>query len=425
MEENEIELKSEPMNEMLSHPPSWIVRSGNGLFLLVLLVVLGLSWIIKYPDEITGEVSVTSATPPIELSNQSYIQLKSIAVHDQQRVKQGQLLLEFDNKANAIDIALAKEFLESTADWNFNDLGILPTVERHLELGTYQEAWLNLQTQLLNWNQHQSSNLLKIKIQSVQNEIEYRQRLQTISSRKIKLTEQDYTLIHEEVASSERLLKENAISKQNLNQEKKAESQALQSVENHKEQYVQNLIQLNVLKKELVQLKHDAQQEEQKMIAQLKVSISSLQNSFNDWNKNAIWNAPCDGKVIFNVHLQENKFYAANKASVVIVPYGSSYLGFALISNAGAGKLQKGQMAHIELADFPKTEYGVIEAKVLHITQIAKDGNYEVQLQLPTNFKTTYKKTLPLKAEMKGTVKIITKNRRLLERFFEKIIDLI
>lgn len=423
--EKEIELKSEPMNEMLSHPPKWIVRSGNGLFLLVLFIVLGLAWVIEYPDEISGDVSVTTIAPPIELSNQSYVQLKNISVQDQQLVKKGQLLVAFDNKANTTDVEKAKAYLASTKNWDFNQLGILPEMESNLQLGTYQESWLNLQTQLLNWNELQTSNLLKVKIKSLEKEVEYRKRLQTIASKKIKLTEQDYALIHEEVVASERLAKENAISKQNLNQEKKAESQALQSVENHKEQSVQNLIQLNALKKEIVQLKHDVEQEEQKNKSQLRISIASLDNSFNDWNKNAIWTAPCDGKVLFNAHLQANKFYSANKASLVIVPKGSDYIGLAIIPNRGAGKIKKGQVAFIELADFPKIEYGVIEAKVAHITQIAKDGNYEVQLLLPKNFKTSYQKNIPMKAEMKGTVKVITKNKRLIERFFEKIIDLL
>lgn len=425
MEKDQIVLKSEPMNEMLSHPPSWIVRSGNGLFLLVLFIVLGLAWIIEYPDEIAGEVSVTTSSPPIELSNQAYVQLKEISVHDKETVKKGQILVGFDNKANTSDVETAKEYIASTKVWDFENLGILPLIGTNLQLGTYQESWLSLSNQLINWNELQSSNLLKVKISSLEREIEYRQRLQSISGRKIKLTERDYALIQEEVAASERLASENVISKQNLNEEKKAASQALQSVENHKEQYVQNLIQINSLKKELIQLKHEVEQEEQQLLSQLKISIAKLENSFNDWNKNAIWVAPCDGKVLFNAHLQVNKFYAANKASLVIVPKGSDYIGLAIIPNVGAGKIKKGQAAFIELADFPKTEYGVIEAKVLHITQIAKDGNYEVQLMLPKNFKTSYQKTISMKAEMKGTVKVITKKKRLLERFFEKIIDLL
>ena len=78
MKEITIELKSEPMNEMLSHPPSWIVRSGNSLFFILLLIAGLLSWIIEYPDEIEGEVVLTTIQPPIELTNQLYVQLKKI-----------------------------------------------------------------------------------------------------------------------------------------------------------------------------------------------------------------------------------------------------------------------------------------------------------------------------------------------------------
>jgi hypothetical protein len=39
--------------------------------------------------------------------------------------------------------------------------------------------------------------------------------------------------------------------------------------------------------------------------------------------------------------------------------------------------------------------------------------------------KTTYNKNIPFKAQLKGNVKIVTKDKRLLERFFEQLMDLI
>ena len=92
------------------------------------------------------------------------------------------------------------------------------------------------------------------------------------------------------------------------------------------------------------------------------------------------------------------------------------------ISNLGAGKVIKGQKVIIELVDFPKNDFGIIEGKVTSITSIAKDNKYEILVQLPASLKTSYNKELPAKAILKGSAKIITKDKRLLERFFEKII---
>lgn len=63
-----IELRSEPMNEMLSEPPKWVIRFGSGVALSVLFLVIGLTWFIQYPDEIEGDVIVKTSGFSLELS---------------------------------------------------------------------------------------------------------------------------------------------------------------------------------------------------------------------------------------------------------------------------------------------------------------------------------------------------------------------
>jgi multidrug resistance efflux pump len=420
-----IELKSEPMNEMLSHPPTWIVRSGNSLFFILVLIAGLLSWVIEYSDEIEGEVMVSTNEPPIELTNQLNIQLKGVKVMDQANVKKGQILAEFDTRANSEDIKIAQKELNTLSENNLTLGKQLSTLSPLIRLGTYQNQWGDLKLKIEEWNRIQNENLYNMKVQSMEQEITFRQRLQTISSRKIKLSENEYALIQKELESSERLIKENAISKQSMNQDRKSETQALQLVQNQKEQYVQNLIQLNTLKKEISLLKHDIAVQEEKAKSEIHLAIVSLQNNLIDWEKSSIWLAPCDGKVVFNKQLQVNKFYGINQASIVIVPEGKGYSAIATIPSLGAGKVKKGQKANIELLDFPKIEYGTIDGIVEHITLIDKEGKYEVKLKLPKHLITSFKKSIPIKAQLNGKVKIITKKKRLIERFFEKIIDII
>lgn len=422
---NQIELKSEPMNEMLSHTPSWIVRSGNTLFFILLLIAGLLSWIIEYPDEIEGEVMVSTIEPPIELTNQLYIQLKKVNVLDQAIVKKGQILAEFDNRAYSEDIYQAQTELNTLSEKQLSLNKILTPLSQLNRLGAFQNQWSELKLKIDEWNRIQKDDLLNMKVKSLLQEITYRKRLQTISSRKIKLSEKEYSLIQKELESSERLVKENAISKQSMNQDRKSETQAMQSVQNQKEQYVQNLIQLNSLKKEISLLKHDVAVQEEKAKSEIQLSIVSLQNNLKDWEKSSIWIAPCDGRIVFNKQLQVNKFYPVNQASIVIVPEGKGYTAISVIPSFGAGKVKKGQIANIELLDFPKIEYGTIEGVVKHITLIDKEGKYEVKLNVPKQLITSFKKTIPVKAQLKGKVKIITKKKRLIERFFEKIIDIV
>ena len=421
----DVSLKSEPMNEMLSHPPSWLIRSGNSLFLLIVIMAFSLSWFIRYPDEITGEVTVTTEQPPIDLSNQVYAQIKQIAVSDGEHVTQNQLLVEFDNQANPEDIQKAVLFVSGLDSVGITDNHLLPEVPKNFQLGVFQEQWVNLENSIVEWNSSIQSGVDREQLTAMQREINYRERLQTISSRKMKLSESEYNLIAEELKTSEQLADKNIISRQSLNQEKRTENQAMQSVQSQKEQYVQNLIQLNALRKDLVRYKHEQRQTTEQRKSKLKSVIAGLQSRLSEWKKSAILFAPVNGRVLFNTHLQHHQFYKPNEASIVVVPNGSKYYATAVVASAGAGKIKSGQKVMIELQDYPKTEFGLLEGIVTHKTQIEKDGKYQVRIKLPKQLKTTYHKTIPAKAKLKGNVKIITKEKRLLARLFEKLTDLL
>lgn len=57
---NNLELRSEEVQEILTKVPHWMIRWGNILFLFLIIVLLTLSWFIKYPDIITSNTIVTT-----------------------------------------------------------------------------------------------------------------------------------------------------------------------------------------------------------------------------------------------------------------------------------------------------------------------------------------------------------------------------
>lgn len=424
-DEIDIQLKSEAMNAMLSNPPSWVVNSGSVVFLTVLILLVFLSWFMRYPDEVSGEVLVTTSKAPIELSNQSYTQLRSLHVVENQEVNSGDLIAQFDIHAKSGDITRANSYLKKLESFEEKFPNQIPVWNTSLQLGIFQEQWTILQAKVKEWNNEYSINIGREKMASIRREIGFREQLQAIFARKIRLSEGEYELIREQLAGSERLATQHAISKQTLVQDKRMHTQALQSVQSQKEQLVQNLIALNNLRKELSLLEYDEHLKALQKSSEIQIMITALRNGFQTWEKNSVWIAPCSGKILFNKVLQVKRFYKAEEASIVLVPKGSGYTALATISSNGAGKVKVGQKTLVELADFPKTEFGMLEGKVTAITQIDKAGKYEVKISLPNQLKTTYHKQIPFKAQLKGKVKIITKDKRLLERFFEQLTDLL
>jgi multidrug resistance efflux pump len=421
----DITLKSEPMNEMLAQPPSWLVRSGTGLFLVFLVIVLALAWFIEYPDELTGNTTITSTTPPIELSNNLQVQVKKILVSDGQQVQKNQLLIEFDHLAKPAAIQEARKYIQTIKSGLSSQSSLLPEPVVSLALGSFQQTWSNLTQAVAEWNQRISSDLEGEQLMTIEKEIVLRERLQTISNRKIKLSESEYQLLAEELKTSEQLADKQVITKQVLTQDKRAETQAQQSVQSYKEQYVQNLIQLNALKKSRNELLFNQKQAHLLLTNKIKTTLAALETNFYEWERSSGLIAPCEGIVLFQQQLQPFQFYNPKEASLVVVPRGNLFNALGTIETAGAGKLKRGQKVILELTDYPKNEFGFVEGKVASISKIDKAGKYQVKIDLPKQLKTTFNKQLPAQAKYNGTMKILTKEKRLLERFFEKLIDLI
>ena len=420
-----IELKSEVLNEVLSAPPSWLVRSGNTIFFLFIVLLIGLSFMISYPDELMGEVSINSNNPPVEFQNQMYGKLVDLQVKDHQWVQKGKVLAQFNNEINPHHIVIVRTFLTLLLHIDsFKSVKIQPEIEA-VNLVALQSNWSSLLTTIKERNALQKSEIMDKKMKSLQNEISQRIKLQSISNQKLKLIEKDIKLQQQQINSANRLLSKNAISKEEYLKEEKVENQLQQQFQNQKEALIQNEIQVNSLQKNLSELAYERDQQLQKLNASIKTNASTIQNLINEWEKNVAWIAPFDGKILFNKQLNISSFYKAGEASLVIVPKGNHFTGLMKVASAGAGKIEKGQKVFIEVKDFQKNDYGMLEGKVKSITSISKDEFYEVEIQLPEKLITTYKKELPLKAQLKGSAKIITKNKKIIERFFEKVINLI
>lgn len=62
-----LELRSENVQDILTTPPHWMIRWGNTLIFIILLMVLMMSYFIKYPEFIPAPILVTSQNPPEKL----------------------------------------------------------------------------------------------------------------------------------------------------------------------------------------------------------------------------------------------------------------------------------------------------------------------------------------------------------------------
>ena len=89
-EQDNLELRSEEVQEILSNPPIWIVRWGITLIFMFTCIILILSFIIRYPDFVTAKVLVTTKQPTEKVVSKYSGQLDEVFVKNRDTVKVGQ-----------------------------------------------------------------------------------------------------------------------------------------------------------------------------------------------------------------------------------------------------------------------------------------------------------------------------------------------
>jgi HlyD family secretion protein len=110
---------------------------------------------------------------------------------------------------------------------------------------------------------------------------------------------------------------------------------------------------------------------------------------------------------------------------LTIVPTNNSgkMIGKAILPLERSGKVKPTMRANIRLDGYPYQEFGSIEAVVKNISAVPQENSYQIELEIPATLITTYQKEISFRQEMQGTANIITEDRRILERVFDKILS--
>ncbi|KAB1155106.1 HlyD family secretion protein, partial [Tenacibaculum aiptasiae] len=101
---SDIEIRSEDVQEILSQVPNWMIRWGNTLFLVLILMLLFISWFVKYPDVITSEVMVTTSFPPEKIYAKSTGQFEVFLANEGKNVSKNEMLAVIENSASYKDV---------------------------------------------------------------------------------------------------------------------------------------------------------------------------------------------------------------------------------------------------------------------------------------------------------------------------------
>jgi len=415
----ELELRSEDVQEILTQVPHWMIRWGNVLFLVLILLLLFLSWFVKYPDIIQSEALITTQIPPQKEYAKITGKLDAILVNDNDNVTINQALAIIENTANYKDVFLLKSVIDTLKMTNksfYFPIDSLPI----LFLGDIESQYALFENSFI---QYQLNNELEpFSNEAIANRYsisELNRRLQSLKSQKeINKTELEFK--QKDLERNKSLYEKGIIAEQDYENKQLEFAQAKRNYKNFESSISQMREAISNAHKTSKGSEINRIKEEMTLLKNVVQSFNQLKKVIKDWEYLYVLQSSINGKVSFLNYWNTNQTVKQGDLVFTIIPSeNSSFIAKLKTPARNSGKIKEGQIVNIRLENYPDTEFGILKGTVQNISLIPnQDGLYLIDVDLPSTLITSYNKTIEFKQEMRGRAEIITEDLRLIERFF-------
>ena len=420
---SEMELRSEQVQEILTKVPHWMIRWGNLVILIILVLVLLFSYFIKYPDINTAQIVVTTAIPPEKLIARTSGRIEAILVNDNQTVLKNQPLAVIENASNYNDVFILKSIVDSiniaTTAFPFEKLKFSQFGDIENEYAIFQKEYSadNLQKQLRPYQVETIAQGFEAR--------ELSERLELLESQKT-INQNELELEKNQLDRQEGLYKKGVIATLEFEKQKLSYLQSQKNYKNLLSSISQLKSSLNELNRSSKTTTINSTKDAVNLERNVLQAFYQLKKAIKDWELNYVFRTSMQGKVSFLQLWSANQTVVAGDQVFSVVPINEKvYVGKVKALAQNSGKIKKGQTVNIRLANFPDREYGIIKGIVNNISATPdKEGNLLIDVALPNGLDTSYEKEIIFQQEMTGTADIVTEDLRLIERLLYQFRDI-
>ena len=414
------EIRSDEVQEILSYIPNWMIRWGMLLIFILILMLFMLSWFIKYPDLIQGEIKLTTISPPAKLIANNSGKLIEIPFADGSLVNKNSAVAEMENLVTQAGI----NFLKSYLIYSFKlleDSSIQPSPQNDsLVFGDMQTSFNNLQKLCTDYQVFSLNEYETEKIESLKKKLVLYKNLANVSKSQLYIAKGIFENAKEKYFADKQLLQSEVIPKMEFLKEESAFKQKEMDLENFKKSETENKITLANLEQEIADLEFTYLGKKANFRNDILNTINEIENGIQKWKQNYLITSPIEGKLIWLNKWNKNQSIKSGDILFAVVPGNEEYVALINIPAQGFGKVKAGQKVRIRLHNYPFHEFGVLEGQIHKITEISIENIYKAEVKLTNGMTTTYKKTLTFIPEMTGQAEIITEDLRVIERIFNQ-----
>jgi len=422
MEIKQVDFREEYYNEIHDMKPKWWMRWGILSVFIILFIILSLGYIVKYPDVIRSEFRLTTNKPSVTLPLGKGSQIEKIFVKDKDSVIPNMPLLIIKNNSNYNDVFLLKKTINN---FSFEKDSIIQFFDRFLNLDlqlgdVIENDWIAFSAELLDYYKIVKLDSYQSQVGFLKNELTRQYELKKQYTQLKNTDVQQRLLLDKKIKTDSILFSKGVISKMELNRNKRnfySNSKILQ----------QNNLALKRINLDITRLENSIKDygnnEKENLLKQklvIRKTLNRLKSSIYSWERNFTLISPIKGEVAFIQDLKKDAFYEGNV--IVITPNKKDFYATLKIPFTGAGKVKEGQRVILKLNDYPYREFGILEGVLISFSAVAAENYYLGKVKIHKNKISSYGISIKVKENMSGNSEIITNNRSLLGRLFEKII---
>ena len=412
----DIDVHSEDLQEIIAKPPSWMLKRGISFILLTILIILGMSVFIRYPEMVTTSIRFNTEDAPKAISPKVAGNLVRLLIRDGSWVTAGTPLAYLESTADHRQITQLLDRLQQLrqqgGQYNNLEKMVAPTA---LNLGELQVSYQSFYLAYLNYLSSMDSGIYQRRRSAIHSETANVQLQYEKNRQSIALQQQQLALAEKEYEKYQLLAEKKVISPAELQQKEAlllAKRQTIPQMENNLIAYQGNLLSKN---KELMDIDNQIFEEQKKFVQSLNSFISEAET----WKKQYILTSPSAGKLIYGEFLQANQQVQVGQKLFYINPPDEHYYGEILLPQESSARIKRGQQILINVRSYPYQEYGYLRGRVGYISDIPiHDSVFFCKVELT---RTTQDSLIRLKPGLLGDAKIITEDKSILRRIWDNL----
>lgn len=413
---------SDEIDDIITAAPSWLLRCGITLFFSILVLIVGLSAFIRYPDIVKAPIKINSLNSPKPIVPKISGKLIKLLVNENQLVKAGQSLAYLESTADHPQVLTLLSNLKELQQQVLQNkhLGALQFDHAgNIQLGELQSSYQTFYQEYITYLSTIDNGFLLKKMSYFQKDLYYlKQQQQQLNTQKM-IQQRDFSLADDEYEMHKKLEKQQVETKAELRQEESkylAKKAPLVQTES-------SIVGLDnnyaTKQRDILELNNQIQEERSKFLQ----AINSLLSNAEDWKSKYVLSASQKGKLSFAGIIQENQVITQGQEIFYVDPGDDAFFGELAIPQNNMGKVTEGQEVLVKLKSYPFEQYGMIKGKISYIANVPfKDSVFISKVNFKIRKSSDMQKTIHLKQGMLGDAEIVTQDASILQRLSRNII---